>query len=125
MSVSIYHSAERDHPLTAEESAAIDELLIKYAVDEQAEHYVQTGEGFNWESFWIYDPNDPSEPAVIFEGATKLPDNSDEAIATGMQHWCNLLSEIRRLLWTASWTAHIDDADVRWDEESQLYVPFA
>jgi hypothetical protein len=101
----------------------IDGLLARYSINEQVAERESTGEGPNWESFCVYDPKDPSEPGVIFEGATKLPDNSQDAVWEGLQHWCALLWEIRRTLTGASWRVHVDDHDIIWDDDRHEFDP--
>jgi hypothetical protein len=123
MSISIYYTARRSRPLSTEERAAVDQLTAKYAIEDQLEEFLRTGEGYNWESFCIYDAADPTEPGVVFEGATKLPDNSEDAFLNGLQHWCNLLSEIRRAVPDAAWEVNVDDHDIPWNELTQLYDP--
>jgi hypothetical protein len=76
MSTSIYYTAKRKQKLTPAEQDSIDQLLERYSVDDEIEEYLRTGEGYNWTSFYIYDSESPSEPDVIFEGSTGLPDNS-------------------------------------------------
>lgn len=123
MSISIYYSARRATPLTAAERALISRVEAKYAVEAQITQYNQTGEGYNWESLCIYDANDPTEPNVIFEGATKLPDNSEDAVWDGLQHWCKALTEIRLGLASAAWEVHVDDHEILWVEATNEYDP--
>ncbi len=118
MSVSIYYTAKRSSPLTDPEEAAIHALVSKYSVDAQVEEYVRTGEGTNWESFRIYAPAGRRDLGVVFEGATKLPDDT----WLGVQHWSRLLSEIRRVLRDAQWHVHVDDHDLVWDAASEAYA---
>lgn len=125
MSISIHYLAYRRHQLSTSERASIDELIRRYSVKEQIEEYQHSVEGLNWESFCVYDPNAPTKPGVIFEGATRLPDNSSEALWLGLQHWCRLLSEIRRALPDASWRVHVDDHDILWDQARGEYDPSA
>ena len=128
MGISIYYSARRTEPMTSVEQAAISSLIAEYAIEEQLQDRDRTGEGPNWESFCVYqldDPHFPAEPGVIFEGATGLPDNSEDNFWLGIQHWCALLSKIRRAVGSAVWSVHIDAHDVYWDEERQEYDPSA
>ena len=120
VSISIYYTARRKKPLTATELAAIDHLVQKYAVEGQLAGWQRTGSGYNWESFGVYGP---TEPGIVFEGATKLPDNSEDALWEGLQHWCRLLSEIRRSVSGASWRVHVEDHDIRWDENARAFDP--
>jgi hypothetical protein len=98
-------------------------LVAKYSVDDQIGKRRIFRKAPNWESFCIYDSANPSEPGVIFEGATKLPDNTQEFMWQGLQHWCGLLSEIRSVLPTAIWRVNVDDHEIAWDEASQAYDP--
>jgi hypothetical protein len=79
MSVSIYYTVRRDRPMTDAERQLIREAIDRHSVEDQIRERARTGAGPNWESFCIYDSTVPTEPDVIFEGATKLPDNSEEA----------------------------------------------
>jgi len=121
MSISIYYAAVRKRGLTEPERAAVTAIKDRYSVNSQIEHYLQTGTGLNWESFILYAP--PLSPGAIIEGATKLPDNSEDALWVGMQHWCKALSELRRLIPDAIWHVHVEDHHVQWDEEQQAYDP--
>jgi hypothetical protein len=121
VSISIYYTAKRATPVSPAEQAAIDALLEEYAVDDEVDDYPRTGRGLNWESFCVYDAADPTEPGVIFEGATKLPDKTDDAVLKGVEHWSRLLSRIRRALPGAAWHVHVDDNDLVWDEAAAEY----
>jgi hypothetical protein len=123
MSISIYYTARREQPLSPDEQAAFDRLCASYSIREQVERYVQTRQGHNGENFCIYDRNDPTEPGIIFEGATKLPDISENALWELLQHWCKLVSEVRRAVPGAEWHVNVDDHDIEWNEESQAYDP--
>src|SRR4051812_34844377 len=123
MSISIYYSARRSTPLTDAERSRITRLEATYAVETQIDDYNRTGDGYNWESFCIYDPDDPTEPDIIFEGATKLPDNSEHAVWDGLQHWCRALTEIRHVLAGANWDVHVDDHDIPWIDATNEYDP--
>ena len=122
MSISIYYTARRDCPMSPAEETEIANLIAKYSVDLIVSKYMATGEGLNWESFCVYPP-DPKEPRIIFEGATRLPDNTSDALWEGTQHWCELLSGIRRVIESADWSAHIDDHDLVWDGKRREYDP--
>ncbi len=125
MSMSIYYTARRSRPLIDVEKRAVREAVKRYAVDDQLLERMRSGEGPNWESFCVYDPTHPSEPDVIFEGATKIPDNSEEASWAGLQRWCGALTEIRRSLPDATWSVHVEDHEIAWDEELQTFDPSA
>ena len=121
MSVSIYYSAKRAHPLEDAERVAVHALIHEYSVEALQEEHAQLR--LNWESFCVYNPADPTEPGVVFEGATKLPDNSEDGLWLGVRHWAALLSRIRRLLHDADWNVHVDDHDLVWDDVSREYDP--
>ena len=108
MSMSIYYEARRSTPLTDDERAQILSIEVRYSVEDRIEQYNQTGGGFNWESFCVYDPGNPTASDVIFEGATGLPTNSAEVIWEGIQHWCSALTEIRGVLRDADWEVRVD-----------------
>lgn len=121
MSVSIYYTAKRKQKLTEAEQEAINQLMERYSVDEEIEEYVKTGEGHNWTSFYVYDPKIPTAPDVIFEGATELPDNSEEAMFDAVDHWASLLTDIRNVIEGAEWHVHVDDHVLMWDEKNSEY----
>lgn len=128
MSVSIHYSASRDTPATADELGNIGDAVASMSVDDKIEAYLRgaqpdgRGEGLNWESFIVYDPA-VSPPPVIFAGSTKLPDNTDDALWIGVQHWCELLTMIRRVLADARWEVRVQDHPIAWDETQQRYDP--
>src|SRR3954468_14835025 len=109
MSISIYYNARRERPLSPDEQVAVDRIRASYSIRDQVERYVQTRQGHNGENFYVYDRDNPTEPGVIFEGATKLPDNSEDALWELLQRWCKLLSEVRQAVPGAEWHVHIDD----------------
>jgi hypothetical protein len=121
MSVSIYYTAQRKQKFTDDEQEAINKLIADYSVDEEIEKYIRTGKGYNWTSFYVYDSENPTEENVIFEGSTQLPDNSEEAMWEGVQHWSSLLSQIRCVISDAEWHVHIDDHVLLWDDEYLEY----
>ncbi len=123
MSVSIYYTAKRKQPLTATERNAIDAAIARFAVEDQLEEYFRSGTGLNWESFCIYDATQPTEAGIVLEGATKLPDNSEDAMWIGLQHWCQLLTEIHLQLSGANWHVHVDDHAIVWDNTSNSFDP--
>lgn len=119
MSVSIYYTAKRQHHLSAEEKAAIEQIVTSRDVIDELEKYLQTGSGYNWETFCIYDVDSKSD--VIFEGATKLPNNTEDAVLVGLEHWLSTLSLIRRVLSNSEWHVHIDDIDIPWNRATQSF----
>lgn len=124
---SIYYTARRPAALNDRERASIDALIDEYSVDDQITERERAldEDRPNWESFCVYDANDRTEPDVVFEGATGLPDNSAEGMWLGLQHWCQLLTRIRRVIPDADWSVRVDDHEIRWDEEAEAYDPSA
>lgn len=121
MSISIYYEAKRATPLTPAEKEVVQNLVDKFSVDKLIEKYMETGEGHNWESFCVYEK--PTQPDAIFEGATKLPDNSGKALEIGVKWWCLALTGIRRAVKDAKWDVRVEDHPIYWDERKQVYDP--
>ena len=117
MSVSIYYEAKRAKPLSESEKQMVDEIVDKYSVDK----LIEAGDDLNWESFGFSDG--PHAPGSVLRGSTKLPDNSENAVWTGIQRWCAALSEIRRRLPDASWHVSVEDHEIPWDASTQAYDP--
>lgn len=124
MSICLFYEARRAHPLTLEECRALREVQERYSVADAIERFLQTSEGPNWEPFYVYDPEVPSEPDVIFEGSTTLPNNSEEHLVRGLEHWCAALSEVRRLLPDAEWHISVADAAIPWNTETGRWDPW-
>ena len=123
MSFTIYYSARRSSPLSGEEQETVQRIVEKYSVDSRIKRFVQTGEGLNWESFCLFTTDQFSADDVILEGATKLPDNSDDAAATGLQHWCNALSALRLAIHKSLWSVRVEDQEIAWDYLKDCYDP--
>jgi len=121
LSVSIYYIARRNRRITDAEQAAIDELVSKYSVDSRIEEFLRSGLGLNWESFRIYQHPEDQSGGVVFEGATKVPDNSEDGLWEGVRHWSGLLSRIRHVLRDAQWQVSLDDHELVWDSERGEY----
>lgn len=109
MSLSIYYSADRDRPLTGDEQRQISALVASHPPA-----------GDEWESFGVYSP---SANTRIFEGATKvsLPGGGDAWPV--IQHWCRLLTEIRRAVPDARWRVAVEDHEIVWDDTARKYRP--
>jgi hypothetical protein len=121
--ISIYYTARRSTPLSQGEQAAIDELVRHYSVKKVMRERERTGAGPNWEDFCVYEPNEDTEPGVIFEGATRLPDSSEDDFWIGIQHWCRVLSLIRLVLPDALWDVAVDDHPIPWNAELGVFDP--
>ena len=123
MGISIYYTARRGTPLSAIERTELQRIKKEHAVEDQIDEYNRTGSGPNWESFCVYDPRNLTKPNVIFEGATGLPTNSEDALWNGLQHWCAALAKIRLILSGAEWDVRVDDHDIVWDDVNSCYDP--
>ncbi len=122
MSISIYYTAKRSNKLSNQEQETISCLISRYSKEfNQMTSQVCSEVGYNGESFCVYDSKASTEPDVIFEGATKLPDHSPEELWEAVQHWSALLSQIRRIIPDAEWYVHLDDHDLVWDEKLLEY----
>ena len=126
MSISIYYEVKRKLPASEAEIASVEAIAKRYSVDGEIEKYMHTGIGRNWESF---DLNFNSKPSglfkfgVIFEGSTKLPDNTENASWEGVQHWCACLSEIRKSLTGADWQLRVEDHEIQWSSTQNAFDP--
>ena len=123
MGISLYYEARRGRPLSTEERTMIDAALARYPVEGLISAESLPAEEYNGEAFGVYSPGADTEPGVVFEGATKLPTSSEEVFWAALMYWCQLLSEVRRVLPDAQWAAHLDDHDIWWDPERQEYDP--
>lgn len=123
MGLSIYYTATRKQRLSSIERLAIDAAIARFSVDDQIEEYLKTGNGLIRVGFGVYDPEEPTKADVVFEGATKMPSNTEDALWVGIQHWCKLLTEIRLQVLGASWQVNVDDHDIVWDSRSNSYDP--
>jgi hypothetical protein len=118
--VSIYYTASRQQPLTSDECAAVDAIIARYPVEALIAKLGIGEDEYRGEGFCVYDED--TEPGVVFEGATKLPfTDDDDVVWAALEHWCALLSEVRRVIEGATWEVHVDEAHVPWDEELQSY----
>src|SRR5215831_1722933 len=122
MGISIYYAARRKVVLSETERRAVEGVVSRYSVRDRIEEYHRTGSGWNGEDFCLYDPPFDS-PDIILEGATRLPDHDEDVFWVAVRHWCEALSEIRRLLPAAEWHVHVDDLDIFWDAERQAFDP--
>jgi hypothetical protein len=121
--VSIYYTATRPQPLTHTEQTAIDAVVARYPVEELLEECGIAEDEYNGEAFCIYPTDDDTEPGVVFEGATKLPLCTVEAFGAAIEYWCQLLSEVRRVVPRATWRVHVDDHDIAWSEKLREFDP--
>ena len=123
MSFSIYYSARRPTPLSEQEQDEVRKVLVRYCVDTRVKRFAETGEGLNWQPFGVTAASDYSASDVVFEGATELPDNTEEAFSAGVVHWCNALSALRRIIHKAMWSVRVEDQEIAWDYQNDRYDP--
>jgi hypothetical protein len=123
--VSIYYTASRPEPLSAAERSAIEAAVARYPLAALLDECgVAEGE-FDGEDFCVYPADAHTEPGVVFEGATKLPLHSEDAMWSAVQHWCGMLSEVRLALPGTAWRVHIDDHDIPWVADLRAFDPSA
>ncbi len=112
MGMSLYYTATRATPLTeAERSAILGAVAAHPAPRAQ------------WEDFCLYNPPFDA-PDTILEGATGLPMRSAPTLRDALQHWCALLTALRRLVPDAEWSVSMDDHPIPWDDNLQAFDPF-
>ena len=111
MSFSIYYSAKREHKLTFEEKQKINILI---------EEYNSSKKNPKWVSFYVNNPENNTEPKIIFEGDTQLPGNIRGAW-DAIQHWGSLLSKIRIVIPDAEWHVSVEDHQFTWDDKTLKY----
>lgn len=123
MGVSIYYAASRPEPLTCAEWAAVDAAITRHPLPALLKKCgIAEGE-FDGEDFCVYPADGDAEPGVVFEGATKLPLCSEDAMGAAVQHWCRLLSEVRGVVPGAAWRVHVDDHAIPWSETMRAFDP--
>jgi len=122
MGISMYYTVSRPYELSKVEQNELEGVIKRYSVKERIDESHRTGVGWNGEDFCLYGPPFES-PETILQGATRLPDSNDEVLWTAVKHWCQALSEMRRLLFDAVWHVHVDDHDLEWNEERQEFDP--
>jgi hypothetical protein len=126
LSISIYYTAHRKIPLNSSEIAAVSEKASHYSVNEQIDQLLDTGLGLNWESFDFTINSEAGsffKKGIVFSGATKLPDNKEEATWVGLQHWCKCLSALRTILSNCDWHVQVEDHEIKWNAVAGAYDP--
>jgi hypothetical protein len=122
MSISIYYRADRDTPLGADEQRAIAACIAKHPPPVIGDGSDATAH-LQWEGFCVYPRTERTEPQRIFEGATKLSGGGSEDLWRRVQHWCALLTDIRRAVPDARWDVTVEDHQIIWEEKSRSYRP--
>lgn len=112
MAFSLYYTAIRSTPLTAEESAEIRRIADTYC-----KSFPLKGRA---EDFCIYLASDGTE---IFSGATALPGGGYKRMYEAALHWLKALTDIRNALSGCVWDVRFDDVDLIWEESTGWRFP--
>lgn len=132
MGVSLYYSAERGSPLTADERATVERLIAEgeASLREEALELFPT---------WHADGEVPLEyrsPAEVFEGmglhadeyldgdevlsgSSKMPPSSCGVgpLLAQLRHYLEALTRMRRALPDARWSVRAEDTEIPWTED--------
>ena len=87
---------------------------------------MRTRQGLNWESFNYHvdaGVDGINQATTVFGGSTKLPDNTKNALWEGVQHWCQCISAIRRVIPNAYWQVRVEDHLIKWNPALDMYEP--
>ncbi|MFC7328211.1 hypothetical protein [Marinactinospora rubrisoli] len=125
MGVSLYYTITRDTPLSPTERERVDALTERYSgglvdrVDGEfpgkaAELVREYCEPFGWYSA------DTLEPGEVLAGSVKVSHTQApwELMLLQVEHWLQLLSEVRAALPTTGWRVHVDGTAAEWDAEA-------
>lgn len=125
MNLSFYCSARRPAPLTDVEQQAVRKVVAKYAVEGRVKRFEETGQGIRWKPLCLVAPEEFSANDTVFECAAELPCESDEALATAIDHWCNFATSLRHEIHKALWEVRIGDREIKHEWRSDRYDPAA
>ncbi|RLP77326.1 hypothetical protein D9V32_02420 [Mycetocola tolaasinivorans] len=109
MSISLYYSITRAHPITAVENAAIEEIVTRQNLEFPFDHELIDFE--------------PDTPPTIFSGSTALPLDAPESTTAALAHWLHAFTELRRALPDADWQLEMDDLDIPWNDVEGYSLP--
>ena len=113
MSFSLYYTAKREYPLTAQEQVAAQEITERYCAQYPFRRKAA--------DFGIYDRKEQGD--IIFSGATKLPGGRLQTLYDAANYWMKCLTELTGLLEGAVWSATFDDVDLIFDPEEDWRFP--
>ena len=119
----LYCSARRPTPLCPAEREAIRKLEEKYSVESRIKRYEETGQGIRWRPWHWLNEEEYSAADTILEGSAALPCETEEGLATAIDHWCNVVSALRREIHKALWEVRIGDREIKYDYRSDRYDP--
>jgi hypothetical protein len=125
MNPSIYCSARRPAPLSSNEREAVSKILAKYSVESRLKQFREKGEGIHWRPWCFVAEDEFSAADTILEGSAELPFESEESLATAIEHWCNVVSAMRREIQKALWEVRIGDYEIKYDYRTDRYDPRA
>ncbi|CAL9549521.1 hypothetical protein SUDANB121_04426 [Nocardiopsis dassonvillei] len=131
MGVSLYYSAERDSPLSADERATVgllaaegEEALREEALElfsawhasgEVPVEYLSPAEIF--EGLFLY-PEEHLHGSQVLAGSSKMPPAcGSEPLLAQLRHYLDALTRMRRALPGARWHVHIEDIEIPWAED--------
>jgi hypothetical protein len=119
MSVTLYWTAYRDHPLSpaAERSA---QAIVDAASEEPNILALMDAEGTFWEGMLLWP--DPDEEGDVLRGSSALPRLSAPALQTLLEHCCDVLTALRRAIAGAEWDVALDDLPIPWDPRTWRYI---
>ncbi len=123
MNPCIYCSARRPAPLSPDEREAIQRIEAKYSIESRLKRFEETGQGIRWRP-WHWLPAEEFTAAdTILEGNAELPCETEDALATALGHWCNVVSALRREIHKALWEVRVGDREIKYDYRRDLYDP--
>lgn len=125
MNLSFYCHARRPAPLNSIEQQALQKIVAKYAVESRIRRFEETGQGIRWRPLCLTRPDDFSAADTIFEALAELPAETEEALATAIDHWCNFATALRREIHKALWEVRVGDREIKHEWRSDRYDPAA
>ena len=132
MGVSLYYSAERGTPLTADERAAVERLAsagedslreealellpVWHASGEVPREYRSPAEVF--EGLYLY-ADDHLSAGQVLAGSSKMPPAAcgGEPLLAQLLHYLDALTLMRRALPDARWHVHAEEVEIPWTED--------
>jgi hypothetical protein len=125
MTLSFYCSIRRPAPLNSLEQQALQKVVAKYSVASRIRRFEETGQGIRWRPLCLTKPEDFPAADTIFEVSAELPTETEDGLATAIDHWCNFATALRREIQKALWEVRIGDREVKHEWRSDRYDPAA
>jgi len=123
--ISIYFSAKRPGvPPTPEETALV-RGVFKRANENWPPEREALFEVPGMGRFLLYDLERPLHrgQGKLLDGCAELPlGGRFDALGELLSHWCATFTEVRRQLDAPTWSAHLDDHSLAWNEASKQYA---